>query len=358
MPSLVEQLDGLRAEARSECAAARSEAELEALRVKFLGKKGALAGVLRGMGQVPAADRPAVGKAANDARDEVEALLSRAKDRVAGAALEAELAAAPLDVTLPGRRTPAGHRHPLSRTMEDIVAALRRLGFSVASGPDVELDWFNFEALNFPADHPARDMQDTFFVDGATLGAAGPRDDVVLRTHTSPVQIRTMLSRPPPVRSIMPGTVFRCDSDLTHSPMFHQVEGLYVDRGVSFADLKGTLDLFVKAIFGAARRTRFRPSFFPFVEPGAEVDMSCAICGGSGRLPSGDGCRTCKASGWVEILGAGMVHPNVLAACGVDAEAYTGFAFGLGVERVAMLRYGVDDLRHYFENDVRFLAQF
>jgi phenylalanyl-tRNA synthetase alpha chain len=355
--SLIDDLKALQDEASREVEAAASAAELEALRVKYLGKKGSLAAALRGMGQVPASERPAIGQAANDARDAVERLLSEATGRVEQAALTAELARTPLDVTLPGRRTVHGRRHPLTRTLEEIVACFRRLGFGVLEGPQIELDFYNFEALNFPKDHPARDMQDTFFVDSATLGAAAGRSDVLLRTHTSPVQIRSMLSRKPPIRLIMPGTVFRCDSDPTHSPMFHQVEGLYVDRGVSFADLKGTLDAYVKAMFGD-RKTRFRPSFFPFVEPGAEMDMSCGVCGGSATLSNGDACRTCKGTGWVEVMGAGMVHPNVLRACGIDPEEFTGFAFGFGVERIAMMRYGIDDLRHLFENDVRFLEQF
>jgi phenylalanyl-tRNA synthetase alpha chain len=354
---LIDDLQQLRAQARDEIAGALDDAGLEALRVKYLGKKGSLAAALRGMGALSAAERPAVGQAANEARDEVEGLLAAAKDRLARAALEAELAQAPIDVTLPGRRGARGHRHPLTRTLEEIVGVFRRLGFGVTEGPQIELDYYNFEALNFPSDHPARDMQDTFFVDGATLGAAHGRTDVLLRTHTSPVQVRAMLSRPPPIRLIMPGTVYRCDSDPTHSPMFHQVEGLFVDKGVSFADLKGTLDVYVQAMFGD-RKTRFRPSFFPFVEPGAEMDMSCGVCGGSAKTASGDPCRTCKGTGWVEVMGAGMVHPNVLRSCGVDPEVYSGFAFGFGVERIAMMRYGIDDLRHLFENDVRFLEQF
>jgi len=355
--SLIAELHALRVAAREEVAAAADAATLESLRVKWLGKKGALAAALRGMGQLPADERPAAGQAANEARDEVESLLAEAVRRLSEAELAAELSRAPIDVTLPGRRTVAGHRHPLSRTLEEIVGCFRRLGFGVLEGPQIELDYYNFEALNFPHDHPARDMQDTFFLRPDSLGGAAGRTDVLLRTHTSPVQVRAMLSRPPPLRLIMPGAVFRCDSDPTHSPMFHQVEGLYVDKSVSFADLKGTLDAYVQAMFGA-RATRFRPSFFPFVEPGAEMDMACAMCDGTGRLASGEPCRTCKTTGWVEVMGAGMVHPNVLRACGVDPEVYSGFAFGFGVERIAMMRYGIDDLRLLFENDVRFLGQF
>ncbi len=355
--ALIDDLKALQSEAAREVAAAASAADLEALRVKYLGKKGSLAAALRGMGQVPATERPAIGQAANEARDEVEKLLGEAVGRVEAAALAAELSRTPLDVTLPGRRTEQGRRHPLTQTLDEIIACFRRLGFGVMEGPQIELDFYNFEALNFPKDHPARDMQDTFFVDANTLGAAAGRTDVLLRTHTSPVQVRSMLSRTPPIRLIMPGTVYRCDSDPTHSPMFHQVEGLYVDKGVSFADLKGTLDAYVRAMFGD-RKTRFRPSFFPFVEPGAEMDMSCGVCGGSAKLGSGEPCRTCKGTGWVEVMGAGLVHPNVLRSCGIDPEVYTGFAFGFGVERIAMMRYGIDDLRHLFENDVRFLEQF
>jgi phenylalanyl-tRNA synthetase alpha chain len=358
MPSLIDELKALRTAAGLDIGAVEGAADLEALRVKYLGKKGALAAALRGMGGVPAAERPAIGAASNEARDEVESLLGAAKARIEKLALEKELNSAPLDITLPGRRGPLGRRHPLQRTMEDMIEVFRRLGFSVAGGPHIELDWYNFESLNFPSDHPARDMQDTFFIDGATLGAVGKRDDVLLRTHTSPVQTRAMLGRTPPIRIIAPGTVFRCDSDPTHSPMFHQIECLFVDRNVSFADLKGTLDAFVQSMFGKERRTRFRPSFFPFVEPGAEVDISCTICGGRGHLNASDPCRTCKATGWLEVLGAGMVHPNVLRACHIDPAVYSGFAFGLGVERMTMLRYGIDDLRHLFENDARFLEQF
>jgi phenylalanyl-tRNA synthetase alpha chain len=355
---LTQRIRELTTTAESEIAASRGEAELQAAEVKYLGKKGLLSSERKALGTLPKDERPKLGEVITAAIATVEGTLAAARKAVEQAALEAELRSAPLDVTLPGRRGPLGKRHPLSRTLDDMIDVFRRLGFAVAGGPHVELDFYNFEALNFPPDHPARDMQDTFLVDGSTLGVAGPRDDVLLRTHTSPVQTRAMLSRRPPIRVIAPGTVFRCDSDPTHSPMFHQVECLFVDRGVSFADLKGTLDAFVHAMFGREKRTRFRPSFFPFVEPGAEVDISCTICGGSGHLPSNVPCRTCKATGWLEVLGAGMVHPNVLRACHIDPEVYSGFAFGLGVERIAMLRYGIDDLRHLFENDVRFLEQF
>jgi phenylalanyl-tRNA synthetase alpha chain len=359
MADLIQQLESLAAAARTSVAAASDERALEDLRVRFLGKKGELSAALRGMGALAAEDRPRVGEVANRVRDEVEALLAKAKDRLASAKLDAELAGAPIDVTLPGRRLlPRGHRHPITRAAEDIAAIFSRLGYEVASGPEIELDWYNFEALNIPRDHPARDMQDTFYVDEEALESRPAPGTVVLRTHTSPVQIRAMKrAGKPPIRIICPGRVYRSDYDQTHSPMFHQVEGLCVDEGITFADLKGTLAAFARAYFGPGTRTRFRPSYFPFVEPGAEVDVSCSICGGTGKK-DGKRCGTCKETGWLEVLGAGMVHPRVLEHGGLDPKQVTGFAFGMGVERMAMLRYGIDDLRLYFENDLRFLAQF
>jgi phenylalanyl-tRNA synthetase alpha chain len=345
-----EKLAALASEARQEMGRADSPEAVEALRVKYLGKKGLLAGVLGGMGKLPPDERRALGEVANRVKAELEGLLAEAVARAEEAALQAELSGAAVDVTLPGRVLRPGRRHPVSRTMEEITQVFRRLGFEVASGPEIELDFYNFEALNLPKDHPARDMQDTFYVDSGWL-AAPPSSPVLLRTHTSPVQVRSMLSSRPPVRVICPGRVYRRDSDVTHTPMFHQVEGLLVDVDVSFAELKGTLDAFVKAFFGSSTQVRLRPSFFPFTEPSAEVDITCTACGGKG-------CRICKQTGWLEVLGAGMVHPNVLTAGGVDASRYTGFAFGLGVERITMLRYGLDDLRSLFENDPRFLEQF
>ncbi len=358
MPDLVAELESLARAAREAIAAAADARALEELRVRYLGKKGELSGVLRGMGQLPAEERPRVGEAANRVRDEVEALLGRARDRLAAEALERELGGTPLDVTLPGRAlAPRGHRHPVTRTSEEIARIFARLGYEVASGPEIELDWYNFEALNIPPDHPARDMQDTFYVDEATLG--GPAPGALLRTHTSPIQIRAMKrAGRPPVRVVAPGRVYRSDYDQTHSPMFHQVEGFCVDRGITFADLKGTLAVFARAFFGPGTRTRFRPSYFPFVEPGAEVDVSCSICGGSGRKDGASRCGTCKGTGWLEVLGAGMVHPTVLENVGFDPGAVTGFAFGMGVERLTMLKHGIDDLRLFFENDLRFLEQF
>ena len=359
MADLLRQLTSLGEAARKEIGAASDERALEGLRVRFLGKKGEISAVLRGMGQLAAEERPKMGEAANRVRDEVESLLEGAGARLATVKLEAELKGPPIDVTLPGRSLlPRGHRHPITRAADEIAAIMGRLGYEVASGPEIELDWYNFEAINIPGDHPARDMQDTFYVEEATLSGKVEPGSVVLRTHTSPVQIRAMKrAGKPPVRVICPGRVYRSDYDQTHSPMFHQVEGLCVDEGITFADLKGTLAAFARAYFGPGTKTRFRPSYFPFVEPGAEVDVSCSICGGTGKK-DGKRCGTCKETGWLEVLGAGMVHPKLFENVGFDASRVTGFAFGMGVERMAMLRYGIDDLRLYFENDLRFLEQF
>ncbi|AGC45654.1 MULTISPECIES: phenylalanine--tRNA ligase subunit alpha [Myxococcus] len=347
-----DRLQALAEAARQEIAQAADLPAVEALRVRYLGKKGELSGVLGGMGKLPPDERRALGEVANTVKAELEKLLSDAIQRAEDAALEARLQGPGLDVTLPGRTVAPGSRHPVSRTMEDIVRTFSRLGFDVASGPEIELDYFNFEALNLPKDHPARDMQDTFYVEESSLGHAKKADSsVLLRTHTSPVQVRYMLQRKPPIRAVMPGRVYRRDSDITHTPMFHQVEGLLVDKDVTFAELKGSLDAFVKAFFGSDTRTRFRPSFFPFTEPSAEVDISCTSCGGKG-------CRVCKQTGWLEVLGSGMVHPNVFTSAGYDPGEVTGYAFGMGVERIAMLRYRIDDLRMMFENDSRFLEQF
>ncbi len=322
-----------------EIKAAHRPEDLEALRVKYLGRKGALTGVLRSLGQLDPETRRQVGQEANRAKEALEAALDKAQRALKAAARAA--APAVVDVTLPGRRRPRGRLHPLNRIMDEVCDIFLHLGFEAVEGPEVELDWYNFEALNLPPDHPARDMQDTFYFN----------DKVLLRTHTSPMQIRTMEQRQPPVRIIAPGKVYRRDSDITHSPMFHQVEGLLVDRGVTFADLKGVLTAFVHQMFGPEVGVRFRPSYFPFTEPSAEVDIECVICGGHG-------CRVCKATGWLEVLGSGMVHPAVFEAVGYDPETYTGFAFGLGIERIAMLKYGIDDIRLFFDNDLRFLRQF
>ena len=350
-PELVSELDGIKAAALADIGQASEVGALEQVRVTHLGMKGAVTRLFERIPKLPGEQRRGFGQLANALRSEVEGALEAARKRVEGAALDRELSGEKLDVTLPGRREPRGRRHPVSRTLDDIVAVFARLGFEVATGPEIELDYYNFEALNIAPDHPARDMQDTFHIDAATLGPWAPPGTVLLRTHTSPVQIRTMLERKPPVRIVAPGKVYRCDSDVTHTPMFQQVEGLLVDEKVTFAELKGTLDAFVRAFFGSDTKTRFRPSYFPFTEPSAEVDISCVLC-------SGKGCRICKQTGWLEVLGSGMVHPNVFKSVGYDADKLTGYAFGMGVERLAMLRYGIDDLRLMFENDARFLEQF
>ena len=335
------RVDAILEEARGATIAARTAAELERLRVRFLGRQGELTQLLRSLGQLPPDERPLVGAAANEAKRELEALLDARLAEAREVERAGERRQQRVDLTLPGRRPPAGAVHPLTRVHDEIVTIFVGLGFSVAEGPEIETDYYNFEALNFPPDHPARDMQDTFFLPG----------DRLLRTHTSPVQIRTMQAQRPPVRIICPGTVYRRDADITHSPMFTQVEGLAVDRHVTMADLKGTLELFAREMFGPRSRIRFRPSFFPFTEPSAEVDVVCFLCGG-------EGCRVCTQSGWLEILGSGMVHPQVLRNVGYDPEEVTGWAFGMGIERIAMLKYGIDDIRLFFENDLRFLRQF
>jgi phenylalanyl-tRNA synthetase alpha chain len=331
----------LREEALGEIARATTSQAVADLRVRYLGRRGELTQLLRAVPSLPAEARPEAGRQANRVKADLEAALDRRQAEVAEAERQGRLAAERVDLSLPGRRVMAGTLHPLTRVLDEIIDVFLGLGFQVAEGPEVEVDYYNFEALNIPRDHPARDMQDTFYVGG----------DILLRTHTSPVQIRTMERQRPPVRIICPGKVYRRDADVTHSPMFTQVEGLAVDRGITMGDLKGTLELFARELFGSGSRIRFRPSFFPFTEPSAEVDVLCFVC-------RGDGCRLCKASGWLEILGSGMVHPRILERVGYDPEVYTGWAFGMGVERVAMLKYGVDDIRLFFENDLRFLAQF
>jgi len=322
-------------------AAARSADELEALRVKYLGRQGLLTQLLRSIPSLPPKQRPALGRQANEVKAKIEALLAERLAELRWAERQRALAAQRLDLTLPGRRPPLGTLHPITHVLDEIIDIFLGLGFTVAEGPEVESDFYNFEALNIPKDHPARDMQDTFYLS----------EDVLLRTHTSPVQIRVMQGERPPVRIVCPGKVYRRDADITHSPMFHQVEGLAVDRNISMGDLKGTLELFAREMFGPRTRIRFRPSFFPFTEPSAEVDVLCFLCGG-------EGCRVCKHSGWLEILGSGMVHPQVFRNVGYDPEEVTGWAFGMGVERIAMLKYGIDDIRLFFENDLRFLEQF
>ncbi|WP_145021420.1 phenylalanine--tRNA ligase subunit alpha [Geobacter argillaceus] len=336
-----EQLNALQSNGLDELAAAISEEALQEVKVKYLGKKGALTALMKGIGALSPDERPAVGNLVNAVRDLLESRLEERLSAVRSAAKAERLQRERLDVTMPGRQRPVGTRHPVTLVIDEINEIFAGLGFQVAEGPEIELDFYNFEALNFPKDHPARDMQDTFFVENSLL----------LRTHTSPVQIRTMLNQPPPVRIIAPGTVYRCDYDATHSPMFHQIEGLMVDKGITFGDLKGILTIFINQLFGKDIGVRLRPSFFPFTEPSAEVDIACVIC-------RGKGCRVCKNSGWLEILGAGMVDPEVFRHVNYDPEAVTGFAFGLGIERIAMLKYGINDMRLLFENDLRFLQQF
>ena len=336
------RVDAIAQEAREAVAAARSSTDLEQARVRFLGRQGVLTQLLRSLGTLAPEERRLVGAAANEAKRMLEALLEERLAEALESERRAQRTRARLDLTLPGRRPARGVLHPLTRVHDEIVAIFAGLGFSVVDGPEVETDYYNFEALNIPRDHPARDMQDTLYLTESTL----------LRTHTSPVQIRTMLAQKPPVRIIVPGRVFRRDvADASHSPMFHQVEGLAVDRNVTMADLKGTLGLFAREMFGPESRIRFRPSFFPFTEPSAEVDVLCFVC-------HGQGCRLCKQGGWLEILGSGMVHPQVLKNVGYDPEDVTGWAFGMGIERIAMLKYGIDDLRLFFDNDLRFLRQF
>ncbi len=344
MSGAADRIRALAAEGMDALAAARSESDLLEAKGRTFGKKGAISEFLKGLSSLPVEERRALGAAANEAKERLEAEFEKRLAQVRESARIAKEGRERADVTLPGRAVPPGRRHPVSSTLAEIVSVFQRLGFSVQGGPDIERDYYNFEALNIPKDHPARDMQDTFYVDW-------PEGDLVLRTHTSPIQIRTMESMPPPVRVIAPGAVYRCDSDITHSPMFHQVEGFAVDRDVTMADLKGLLAEFCRTIFGPGKPLRFRPSFFPFTEPSAEVDIRCVICGGSG-------CRVCKESGWLEILGCGMIDPAVYGFVGYDAEEWTGFAFGMGVERIAMLRHGIADIRLFYENDIRFLRQF
>ena len=317
-------------------------AGLEQAKARILGKSGSLTALLKGLGALPEGERRAAGARINAARDNVEAAIQRRREDLGRIALERKLSSEALDVSLPGRGQRPGGRHLVSRTLERIETLFASVGFDVASGPEIESDYYNFTALNIPPDHPARAMHDTFYIDPTH----------VLRTHTSPVQVRYMEAHRPPLRVIVPGRVFRCDSDLTHTPMFHQVEGLWVDQNVTFAHLKGLLSQFMRRFFERDElKTRFRPSFFPFTEPSAELDIACVICDGSG-------CRVCSQSGWIEVLGCGMVHPRVFEPLGIDYERYPGFAFGVGVERLAMLRYGIDDLRLFFENDLKFLQQF
>jgi len=333
--------DSLLSEALEAIQGSSDESSLDALRVQYLGKKGSLTAQLKTLGQLAPEERPAAGEKINAAKRQLQEAIDVRKKELVSAGLDAKLREEKLDVTLPGRRQSAGGLHPVTMTLERITDIFRSAGYEVAEGPEIEDEYHNFEALNIPEHHPARAMHDTFYVSPGT----------VLRTHTSPVQVRVMEGSEPPIRIICPGRVYRCDSDLTHTPMFHQVEGLVIDKNINFADLKGTVESFLQAYFEAEQPVRFRPSYFPFTEPSAEIDMGCVKCGG-------EGCRICSHTGWLEVGGCGMVHPRVLEMSGVDPEKYSGFAFGMGVDRLAMLRYEVSDLRTYFENDIRFLRQF
>ncbi len=337
-----DQLEKIKAQAMQALESVSDLKLLDELRVKYLGKKGELTAVLRGMGALSPEERPKIGALANQVREQIEEKLQSKIDELSAKLQNEKLKAEEIDVTIPGRRRETGKLHPLSTVLDRVKDIFIGMGFSIAEGPDVELDYYNFEALNIPKNHPARDTQDTFYIN----------ENVLLRTQTSPVQVRVMEQTKPPIRVIAPGRVYRSDAvDATHSPLFHQIEGLVVDKGITMGDLKGTLEVFAKALYGEGAKIRFRPHHFPFTEPSAEVDVSCFVCNGTG-------CNVCKGEGWIEILGAGMVHPKVLANCGIDPEVYSGFAFGMGLERIAMRRYDIDDLRLFFDNDLRFLKQF
>ncbi|MBR2743387.1 MAG: phenylalanine--tRNA ligase subunit alpha [Clostridia bacterium] len=337
-----EKLLSMHEKAKSDLAGVSTAAELESIRVKYLGKKGELTAVLRQMGQLSAEERPAVGKIANEVRAAIEADIDEKKEKLSAFLIEQRLKTETIDVTMPGRVRPIGKKNPLTQVLDELYDIFLGMGFSIVTGPEVEYTYYNFDALNIPADHPSRDVADTFYI----------TDKIVLRTQTSPVQIRTMENMKPPIKVIAPGRVYRSDAvDATHSPVFHQIEGLVVDKGVTMADLKGTLEVFAKSLYGDDTAVRFRPHNFPFTEPSAEMDIRCFACGGKG-------CPLCKNEGWIEILGSGMVHPNVLRNCGLDPEEYSGFAFGIGLERIVMRKYNINDLRLFYENDLRFLNQF
>lgn len=337
-----EQLESIREKAKEVITSVSSLQELENARVRFLGKKGELTPILRGMGQLPPEERPVIGQIVNEVRAFIEKKLEEAREKIIQQEKALKLEREVIDVTMPGKRKHLGSRHPLTIVMDEVKEVFLGMGYEIAEGPEVEYDYYNFEALNTPPGHPARDLQDTFYIN----------DKVLLRTQTSPVQVRVMEKKKPPIKIICPGRVYRSDAvDATHSPIFHQIEGLVVDKGITMGDLIGTLQVFAQHLFGKDTKIRLRPHHFPFTEPSAEVDVSCWTCGGTG-------CRVCKNSGWIEILGAGMVHPRVLEMSGIDPEIYSGFAFGIGVERTAMCKFNIDDMRLFYENDVRFLKQF
>ena len=337
-----QQLEEIKSRAAAALANAKLPQEIDELRVRFLGKKGELTGILKQMGKLSPEERPVIGQLANEVRSWIETDIETRLTEIKASQMAARLESEKLDVTLPGKRPQFGAKHPLSIVLDEIKEIFIGMGFEIAVGPEVEDSYYNFEALNIPKDHPARDTQDTFYIN----------DNILLRTQTSPVQVRVMEQKKPPIRIISPGRVYRSDAlDATHSPLFHQIEGLVVDKGITFADLKGTLETFIKRLYGEDSVVRFRPHHFPFTEPSAEVDVQCFNC-------KGEGCRLCKGEGWIEILGCGMVHPKVLSNCGIDPEVYSGFALGMGLERVVMRRYNIDDIRLFYENDVRFLKQF
>ncbi|RKD27293.1 phenylalanyl-tRNA synthetase, alpha subunit [Caminicella sporogenes DSM 14501] len=337
-----EQLQQILENSKREISSVNTMEELEQIRIKYLGKKGKLTLVLREMGKLSKEERPVIGKLANEVRQEIERELEFNKNVIKEKEKKAKLENEVIDVTMPGKINKVGHKHPLTLVLDEIQNIFIGMGFKIAEGPEIETVYHNFDALNAPKDHPSRDLSDTFYIS----------EDILLRTQTSPVQVRVMQKTKPPIRIISPGRCYRFDEiDATHSPMFHQIEGLVVDKGITFTDLKGTLDLFAKRLFGIGTKTKFRPHYFPFTEPSAEVDVSCFKCGGKG-------CRMCKGSGWIEILGCGMVHPNVLKECGIDPEIYSGFAFGMGLDRITMLKLEIDDIRHFFDNDMRFIEQF
>ena len=336
-----EKLEEVKKQAEAELNGISDEVSLQNLKAKFVGRKGVITEILKGMKDVSPEERPKMGQLINEVKTAIEQQFDDKSHQLKEEKKKKAIAEERIDITLPGRSVPVGAKHPVSQVMEEIIGIFEKMGFEVAEGPEIETDYYNFEALNIPKNHPARDMQDTFYIS----------DDIVLRTHTSPVQIRVMEKQQPPIKIIAPGRVYRCDSDVSHTPMFHQIEGLLVDKDITFGDLKGVLTEFLRLVFGEGLGVRFRPSFFPFTEPSAEVDIECVIC-------SGKGCRVCKESGWLEILGCGMVDPEVFKSVNYDPEVYSGFAFGMGIERITMLKFGINDIRLFFENDIRFLKQF
>lgn len=337
-----EKLMAIREEAAADIRNAKSSGEIDSVRVKYLGKRGSLTQVLRSMGSIAPKDRPAIGRLGNEVRNEIEGLLKEADESLKMKERGEKISSGTIDISLPGKAPQRGAKHPLTQVLDEVKEIFIGMGFSVVEGPEVELDYYNFEAMNIPKDHPARDVQDTFYIN----------DEVLLRTQTSPMQARYMEKHQPPIRIIVPGRVYRSDTpDASHSPVFTQIEGLVVDDGITMGNLKGTLDVFAKGLFGEKTRTKFRPHHFNFTEPSAEVDVSCVIC-------NGKGCKLCKGTGWIEILGCGMVHRRVFEMCGIDPKKYTGFAFGIGLERIALIKYGIDDIRLFYDNDIRFLNQF